>query len=263
MRRSVALFVVAALLCAVPIALAEVEPAEMVLIEGAVYAMGDPGSTEFPDHQVRVGDFWIDKTEVTNAQYYAYCQDTDANLPMFWGIDRFRSGPGYPDHPVIGVSHNEAVKYAEWAGKRLPTEAEWEYAARGGMAGLRYDLADSIGVDEANTKSADQDGPVAVGTYRPNGYGLVDMVGNVREMVADRWAPFEGDPEQVLDNPVGPETGRWYVIKGGGWFSGRGCNHIANRNVLPSGWRDFNVGFRCAKDAELLPPGEPSGLQVD
>jgi len=248
MRRSVAPLVVAALLCAALPVTAETETTEMVLIEGGVYAMGDPGSTEFPVHQVKVDDFWIDKTEVTNAQYFAYCEATDSELPMFWDMDRFRCGTEYPDHPVIGVSHNEAKKYAEWAGKRLPTEAEREYAARGGLAGLKYDIADTVGVDEANTKSAGQDGPVAVGTYRPNGYGLYDMVGNVREFVADRWAAFDGDPEAVLDNPTGPEVGRWRVIKGGGWFSGRGCNHIANRNVLPPAWRDFNVGFRCAQD---------------
>jgi formylglycine-generating enzyme required for sulfatase activity len=134
-------------------------------------------------------------------------------------------------------------------GKRLPTEAEWECAGRGGLVGLSFDTADSVGADEANFKTSGNDGTVPVGSYRPNGYGLHDMVGNVREWVSDRWAPFTGDPEAVLDNPAGPERGRWRVIKGGGWFSGRSCNAIAERNVLPRGWRDFNVGFRCARDA--------------
>ncbi len=102
-----------------------------------------------------------------------------------------------------------------------------------------------------------------MGSFRPNGYGLFDMVGNVREFVADRWAPFEGDPTAVLDNPTGPEEGRWRVVKGGGWYSGRGCNSVANRNVMPRHWQDFNVWFRCARDVDIAVPGTPGQLRID
>jgi formylglycine-generating enzyme required for sulfatase activity len=87
-----------------------------------------------------------------------------------------------------------------------------------------------------------------VGSYRPNGFGLQDMVGNVREWTADRWGRFEGDPDGETINPTGPEEGRWRVIKGGGWFSGSSCNAVYVRNVLPRHWKDLNVGFRCAAD---------------
>ena len=91
---------------------------------------------------------------------------------------------------------------------------------------------------------------VAVGSYRPNAYGLYDVIGNVREHVADYWSVFEGDPKVVLDNPTGPDDGRWRVIRGGGWFSGGGCNSLNSRNVLAATWSDINVGFRCVRDVE-------------
>ena len=89
-----------------------------------------------------------------------------------------------------------------------------------------------------------------VGSYRPNPFGLYDVIGNAREHVADYWSTFEGDPAKVLDNPTGPEDGRWRVIRGGGWFSGAGCNSLTRRNVLASTWGDFNVGFRCVRNVE-------------
>ena len=226
------------------------EPLHQGLIPAGSFTMGAEGSTEMPPHRVRIAAFLMDPTEVTNASYLEFCQDTDHALPVFWGLERFRCGPDYPDHPVVGVSQSDARAYARWAGKRLPTEAEWEYAARGGLDGLRYDVADTIAGDLANYKSSGNDGTVPVGSYRPNGYGLYDMVGNVREWTADRWGVWEGDPGEVVHDPAGPTEGRWRVIKGGGWFSGGGCNSITVRNVLPGGWKDFNVGFRCARDVD-------------
>jgi len=227
-----------------------VGPTEQILVPAGEFTMGRADSSdELVPHQVKLNAFRIDKHEVTNAQYHAFCVATDQKLPVFWGIDRFRCSPDYPDHPVIGVSQSEAAKYAEWVGRRLPTEAEWEYAARGGLESLSFDSGDVLNDEDANTKAAKLDGPVAVGTFQPNGYGLYDMVGNVREWVADYYAEdyFAQSP---VDNPQGPEKTRWRVIKGGGWFSGKGCNMVHVRNALPGGWKDFNVGFRCARDAD-------------
>ena len=229
---------------------ATVEPTGQVLIPAGEFTMGRADSSdELKPHQVKLSSFHIDKHEVTNAQYHAFCEATDRKLPVFWGLDRFRCSLDFPDHPVIGVSQSDARKYAEWVGRRLPTEAEWEYAARGGLESLGYDTADTLGNSDANTKSAELDGPVAVGSFQPNGYGLYDMVGNVREWVADYYAEdyFAQSP---LENPQGPEKTRWRVIKGGGWFSGKGCNMVHVRNALPGSWQDFNVGFRCASDAD-------------
>ncbi len=207
--------------------------------------MGKPGGQEGSGiHQVRLDAFQMDIHEVTNAQYYAFCQATDRTLHTLWGIDQLRSSLGFPDHPVMGVSYSAAKAYAEWVGKRLPTEAEWEYAARGGLVGKRWDRGDELEPNEANYSKSDLGGPVAVASYDPNGYGLFDMVGNLREWVADYYSEdyFQDSP---LENPQGPAEGKQHVVRGGGWHSGPSCNAVHVRNPLR--WSDFNVGFRCAK----------------
>jgi formylglycine-generating enzyme required for sulfatase activity len=104
----------------------------------------------------------------------------------------------------------------------------------------------------ANYTRARKDGPVPVGSYAPNGYGLHDMVGNVQEWVADRYDAgyYAVSP---AEDPRGPEKGGYRVVRGGGWYSGPMCLGVAVRYALPSGWCDFNVGFRCARDAGPAP----------
>ena len=221
---------------------------EMALIPAGEFDMTGPGGDEGPEtHRVRLDAFYLDVHEVTNAQYYAFGQATGREMPALWGIDELRSTLDYPDHPVHGISWHDARDYAEWAGKRLPTEAEWEYAARGGLVDKRWDRGDVLEPHDANWKKSDLGGAVAVGSYDPNGYGLYDMVGNLREWVADRWSEdyFRDSP---VDNPQGPAAGRQHVVRGGGWHSGKACCAVHVRNPLL--WSDFNVGFRCAKDAE-------------
>jgi iron(II)-dependent oxidoreductase len=205
-----------------------------------------------PAHKVRVDTFYIDKYEVTNAQYHKFVEETGARLPEFWGMKKYRSGPEFPKHPVIGVSWPEAVAYAEWAGKRLPTEAEWEYAARGGLVGKEYPRGNELKPEDANrwrweTLSPSGGGILQVGQYPPNGYGLHDMAGNVAEWVADYYADdyYKSSPAK---DPRGPAKGKFRVFRGGGWHSGPSCNRVYYRNALPPQWRDFNVGFRCVKD---------------
>jgi iron(II)-dependent oxidoreductase len=222
--------------------------AELILIPAGEYMMGDTSAGDHsPAHKVWIDSFYIDRYEVTNAQYYEFCMATEHRLPEFWGMDEFRSGPAYPDHPVIGVSFYDATAYAEWAGKRLPTEAEWEYAARGGVVGMPYVVGETLDPVLANYARSGTGGPLKVGTYGPNGYGLYDMCGNVVEWVADRYGSeyYSASPDS---NPRGPEKGRFIVIRGGGWHTGPGCCRVFFRNALPSNWLDFNVGFRCARD---------------
>ena len=141
-----------------------VAPTEQVLIPAGEFIMGRAESSEeLTPHPVKLSAFHIDKHEVTNAQYHAFCVATEHELPVFWGVDRFRCSLDYPDHPVVGISQAQAAKYAEWVGRRLPTEAEWEYAARGGLESLSYDTGDVLEDQGANTKSAKMGGPVAVG----------------------------------------------------------------------------------------------------
>jgi iron(II)-dependent oxidoreductase len=227
---------------------------EEVLIPGGEFIMGRAEAGEgLTPHPVRLKSFYMDKHEVTNAQWQAFCDSTDRKLPVFWGLERFRCGEEWPNHPVVGVSHGQARAYAAWVGRRLPTEAEWEYAARGGLAELKYDRADTLANDEANTKSAKLGATSEVASFPPNGYGLYDMVGNVREWVWDNYSDTyfaESLAAGTVENPEGPKKSNWRVIKGGGWFSGKGCNQVHVRNALPQSWSDFNVGFRCARDVE-------------
>lgn len=222
----------------------------MVLIPAGEFVMGVEGTGDAsPAHTVRLRGFFMDRHEVTNAEYQAFCRATGRKSPFFWGLDRFRSGPKYPDHPVVGVSSGDAREYASWRGKRLPTEAEWECAARGGLAGMRYVDGNTLDSSKVNFTRSNQDGPVAVGSYAPNGYGLHDMAGNVQEWVADRYGA-ESYATGPAEDPRGPEKGRFRVIRGGGWYTGPMCMDVALRYALPSNWVDFNVGFRCARDAE-------------
>jgi sulfatase modifying factor 1 len=225
-------------------------PAELVLIPGGEFLMGaDEQGDHSPVHRVRLGAFFIDRYEVTNAQYQSFCQATGRRLPQFWATSGFRSGPRYPNHPVVGVSWRDASDYAAWRGKRLPTEAEWEYAARGGLAGLDFPNGNSLQPSDGNYNESGQGGPVGVGSYPANGFGLHDMQGNVVEWVADLYgAEYYASSPAV--KPQGPATGRFRVIRGGGWHSGASCNRVHFRNALPPNWVDFNVGFRCAKDVE-------------
>jgi len=222
--------------------------AELVLIPGGEFVMGEKGEGDHsPAHKVHIDSFYMDKYEVTNAQYLKFCEETGRQLPEFWGSKEFHNGPDFPNHPVVGISWRDAEDYAEWAGKRLPTEAEWEYAARGGLTGMNYPNGDELDSTLANYSLAGVDATAAVGNYPPNGYGLHDMAGNVWEWVADYYDEdcYKTSPSK---NPGGPEDGRFKVIRGGSWHSGPGCNKVHYRNALPANWVDFAVGFRCVKD---------------
>ncbi|UCF04379.1 MAG: formylglycine-generating enzyme family protein [bacterium] len=220
-------------------------PSDMVLVPGGEFLLGSETEIDTkPVHAVRVDSFYIDEHEVTNAQYHLFCKETDHRLPEFWGMDRYRCGPDFPDYPVVGVSWRDAQAYATWAGKRLPTEAEWEYAARGGLEEQHFPTGNELDTTMANFRST---GTVPVATYPPNGYGLYDMAGNVVEWVEDYYN-FDYYATSPTDNPKGPEEGKFRGIRGGGWHSGKMCNTVYKRNGLIASWVDFNVGFRCARN---------------
>ena len=121
----------------------------------------------------------MDKYEVTNAKYLRFRAATGHRLPEFWGMAGFRCGPDYPNHPVVGVSWREAVAYAACCGRRLPTESEWEYAARGGLMGMSYPNGETLHPSDGNYNQPGKGGPVAVGSHPANGFDLHDMQGNV------------------------------------------------------------------------------------
>jgi len=223
----------------------------MVLIPAGEFTMGknSAATTDWqPEHKVSVDAFYMDKCEVTNNQYFEFCTKTRNPLPEFWGSQQFKCNLDYPDHPVIGVSFMDAVKYAQWAGKRLPTEAEWEYASRGGLSNYNYPWGNQIDSTLVNFGKKYKT-TLKVGSFKPNGYGLFDMGGNVWEWTMDNYGPdyYANSPSQ---NPTGPNSGRFKVIRGGSWHSGAMCIQNYYRNGLPPSWVDFAVGFRCVKSAK-------------
>ena len=223
----------------------------MVLIPAGSFLMGKGGNSDSsPQHSVELKAFLVDRTEVTNADYARFCTETGHQWPEFWTMSLFHCGPDFPHHPVVGVSWADASAYADWAEKRLPTEAEGENAARGGLSKKKYPNGNDLDSALANiTTKGVRRGTVAVGQFNPNQYGLVDMAGNVVEWVQDYYQAdyYSQSPES---HPPGPKSGKFRVIRGGGWHSGATCNRVYYRNALPGNWVDISVGFRCARDLE-------------
>lgn len=224
----------------------------MVIIPEGDFIMGKDSNQIIdysPAHKVHIDSFYLDKYEVTNAEYYKFCKETSYHLPEYWGVEIFRSGLKFPNHPVVGVSWTDSFEYSEWAGKRIPTEAEWEYAARGGLINKEFPTGNDWTIQlRRNTKEgAWINLIVEVGSYDSNGYGLFDMSCNVWEWVWDRYNEKYYN-ESPQNNPKGPEKGALRVIRGGSWHSGITCKKVYYRKALPSNWVDFAVGFRCAKN---------------
>lgn len=230
-------------------AIAQKSETEMVQIPEGSFIMGkntaSPSDWQ-PEHTVTIHAFLMDKTEVTNQEYLDFCKATGNALPQFWGMKEFKSGPEFADYPVVGVSYFDAEKYAKWAGKRLPTEAEWEYASRGGLVGKSFPFGDQIDSTKVNY-GRKYNGLLKTASLPPNGYGLYDITGNAWEWTSDFYSDnyYSASPS---DNPKGPERGRFKVIRGGSWHSGPMCVQTYYRNGLSPSWVDFAVGFRCVKD---------------
>ena len=223
----------------------------MVLIPAGEFIMGKNSTAPSdwqPEHTIKLSSYYMDKYEVSNKQYFDFCIATNTALPQFWGMNEFRSGPDFPDFPVVGISFFDAEKYANWCGKRLPTEAEWEYASRGGLVGKSFPWGDQVDSTKVNYWKKYK-GILKVGSFQPNAYGLYDITGNVWEWTTD----FYSDNYYTVspsENPKGPERGRFKVIRGGSWHSGPMCVQTYYRNGLSPSWVDFGVGFRCVKDVK-------------
>jgi len=217
-----------------------------VYVPAGEFEMGSNAyDNEKPIHTVYLDAFWIDQTEVTNAQYEQCVSDGACGTP--WGSHYTNSQ--YSNHPVVYVDWNDSVKYCEWAGRRLPTEAEWEKAARG-EDGRTYPWGEGVDCGHANYFGCVHD-TSAVGTY-PAGaspYDVLDMAGNVLEWVAD-WYADDYYENSSGDNPKGPESGDHRVKRGGSWGDLGRVVRSANRFLYPPGYYSSELGFRCALDAE-------------
>lgn len=215
----------------------------MVLVPEGKYFMGakDGDPDEVPVHEVYVDAFYIDVQEVTIGQYKKFMDQTGHPKPNYWQPELDR-----PNDPVAGVSWKDAVAYASWAGKRLPTEAEWEYAARGGMMQGRYSWGDTPDMSYANYKSF---GILPVKSLKPNGYGIYDMIGNVWEWCSD-WYDKDYYYANQKKNPPGPFVGTYKALRGGAWYCDEKEVRVANRFFALPDNKSYNIGFRCVKSAK-------------
>lgn len=260
----------------------------MVLIPAGSFRMGTANGPahETPVHEVELPAFLLDRTEVTVAQFAQFVADTGyrteaetigwsgvfdvtrhAWTPVNGATWRFPEGPNRPpasdDEPVTQVSWNDARAFATWAGKRLPSEAEWEYAARGGLPEATYSWGHELrpgGHPVANWWQGDFpahdtgedgfNGRAPSGSFPANGYGLLDMTGNVWEWCAD-WYAEDYYARSPRVSPTGPEAGQERSMRGGSWMCSENyCSNYrpgARSHATPDTGLN-NTGFRLAKD---------------
>lgn len=266
-------------------------------VMGDAFREGYPNDGESPAHEVNVAPFAIDATTVTNKMFASFVHATGyrteaevygssavfhllstaktadilgvaAGAPWWLNIRGAHwacpTGPdsrweAIPDHPVVHISHNDAVSYCRWAGRRLPTEAEWEYAARGGLDGMRYAWGNELTPNgkhycniwqgifpKANTAEDGYLGTAPVKTFPPNGYGLYEVAGNIWEWCSD-WFLSNYYRNSPVDNPQGPTTGKGRVMRGGSYLCHESyCNRyrVAARTSNTPESSSGNCGFR-------------------
>jgi len=240
---------------------------EMVLIPAGSFEMGDhfnegrDGGRELPVHTVQLDAFYMDVHEVTVDQFREFVNQSRYCYNRWNDVAKHSPGNNYP---MVYVSWNGATAYAKWAGKRLPTEAEWEYAARGGLVGKRYPWGDEK-PNGSQCNFADKNAPnnfswadrmvddgyqytAPVGSFKANGYGLHDMAGNVWEWCQD-WYSENYYSSSSAKNPSGPDRGSQRVLRGGGWGTSTDDLRVAIRGYnYPNIRYDYGYGFRCVSD---------------
>ena len=223
---------------------------QYILVPAGEFIMGnDKGrEDERPVHRVYASEFYISRTTVTNAQYKKFLDANPSHpLPAHWNHKTRTFPAGKENHPVVYVSWRDASRYAEWAGLRLPTEAEWEKAARG-TDGRRCPWGDRFDKCKCNTSESGIQDTTPVDTY-PDGaspYGVLDMIGNVWEWVAD-WHVDNYYSQSPDRDPTGPSSGHYRSMRGNSW---RGTRDLARCSVRGGGEQDYresHIGFRVAE----------------
>jgi sulfatase modifying factor 1 len=231
-----------------PTQLNSTEP-ELIRIPAGWFCMGsDQGQdNERPVHRVWVDEFLLATCQVTNSEYARFLRDTGTHPPPSWDDPNFN----HSEQPVVSVSWFEAEKYCEWLGQlterryRLPTEAEWERAARGDVEGKAFPWGDAPPESLSNYEKRWKTGPEPVATGAANAFGLYDICENVHEWCSDWYQPdyYLFSPER---NPRGPETGQRRASRGGSWRHHIKVTRCAARSSIPPEFHYADYGFRLA-----------------
>ena len=228
---------------------AEFGEPELARIPAGAFRMGSEcgQENERPVHRVELSGFALATCQVTNREYGQFVAATQCEVPPFWNEAALRD----PRQPVVGVSWFEAVRYCEWlsamSGKkyRLPTEAEWEYAARGGTEGEAFPWGDAPPMNQPRYAERWLKGPERVRESRPNAFGLFEMCENVHEWCSD-WFDANYYARSPAQNPQGPETGQRRASRGGSWRHHIKIARCAARSSIPPSFQYADYGFRVA-----------------
>ena len=244
------------------IAVVEEKPEKMVLIPAGPFRMGTDqieGNESGPIHSVDLDAFWIDTHEVTVGEYKKFLIYSGHPVSLYRKLAEVSPTD---DHPIVGVSWHDAMAYAQWAGKRLPTEAEWEKAARGGLLDAPFPW-ESGPIDSSKANYGNLQGlTMPVGSYPPNAYGLYDMAGNVMEWCLDSWDssfyarspvknPFAGDESREATIADYKNVTGFRVVRGGSWDNTSLAAFRVDARAKSDAMKTYtNVGFRCVKDVQ-------------
>lgn len=227
-----------------------IEP-RMVRIPEGWFLMGSESGqdNERPVHRVFVNEFELAASQVTNAEYAEFLAATGHRTPLHWNDPKFSQ----PEQPVIAPSWFDAVAYCDWLSRmtgrryRLPTEAEWERAARGGAEQKQFPWGDEPLESLSNYASRWKEAPEPVGRAERNAFGLCDIGANIHEWCADRFgaAYYRNSPER---NPQGPVEGTRRASRGGSWRHYTKVSRCAARSSIPPEFQYADYGFRIARD---------------
>ncbi len=231
---------------------------EMVSIPKGEFVMGSSEHVDETPHQVVLDSYSIDKYEVSNRQYGEFMKATKHAAPAYWDDPRLNK----PNQPVVGVNWYDAKAFCEWKGKRLPTEAEWERAAKGPKGDLHYPWGHKLSPKKANYgQNVGKTKPVDAYPEGVSGFGAFNMSGNVFEWVSD-WYQRDYYKDSPALNPTGPKEGyNWAnqgpvkTLRGGSWLAPQTSLHTSHRfwNQPENNSYGVGLGFRCAKSAKAVP----------
>ncbi len=238
-------------------------PPAMVFVNGGSFMMGsnDGYADEKPAHKVTLSDYYIGKYEVTVAQYRQFCNETGHPMPSNPSEDWYEEHTNAvkwqwnDTYPIVNVKYTDALAFCRWLSEKtgenytLPTEAQWEYAAKGGSHSKGYKYSGSNNIDEVAwyDETTREKGVRSVGKLKANELGIYDMSGNAWEWCLDFWGDY---PSKAQTDPTGAKSSQWRVIRGGAWYNvDEMARNTTRDGPLPNA-SSFYYGFRVAKSAK-------------